>query len=95
MIKFSQNNMMMKVLSNTLPHFHYFSGILSLENILSISDKYSFLKEVIEMDIPKEILQKTRFTMERIQKRKTQATDWAEYTLSNGEFYLSKAILPL
>ena len=46
------------------------------------------------MDILKEILQKTRFTMGKDSKKeKTQATDWAEYTLSNGEFYFEQSNL--
>ena len=96
MIKLSQNNMMMKkVLFLILFPISIISQEqLSLENILTISDKNSFLKEVIENGYSEGNSTKDKIYYGKgFKKEKTQATDWAEYTLSNGEFYFEQSNL--
>ena len=65
---------------------------LTLSDILTINDKDSFLNIVKE----KKYLEGNS-TTEKIyfgkglSKDKTQATDWAEYTLNKGEFYFEQS----
>ena len=67
---------------------------LTLDNILTISDKNSFLKEVIENGYSEGNSTKDKIYYGKgFKKEKTEATDWAEYTLSNGEFYFEQSNL--
>ena len=67
---------------------------LTLDNILTISDKNSFLKEVIENGYSEGNSTKDKiYYGTGFKKEKTEATDWAEYTLSNGEFYFEQSNL--
>ncbi len=67
---------------------------LTLDNILTISDKNSFLKEVIENGYSEGVSTKDKIYYGKgFKKEKSQATDWAEYTLSNGEFYFEQSNL--
>ena len=67
---------------------------LSLDNILTISDKNSFLKEVIENGYSEGNSTKDKIYYGKgFKKEKTQATDWAEYTLASGEFYFEQSNL--
>ena len=67
---------------------------LSLNNILNINDKSSFLKEVIENGYSEGNSVKDKIYYGKgMSKDKTLATDWAEYTLSNGEFYFEQGDL--
>ena len=67
---------------------------LTLDNILMISDKNSFLKEVIENGYSEGNSTKDKIYYGKgFKKEKTEATDWAEYTLSNGEFYFEQSNL--
>ncbi|MDG2344178.1 MAG: hypothetical protein P8L23_06335 [Flavobacteriales bacterium] len=67
---------------------------LSLKNVLNISDKDSFLKEVIENGYSEGNSTKDKIYYGKgMSKDKTLATDWAEYTLTNGEFYFEQGDL--
>ena len=96
MFKFIQNNMTMKKILFLLffPISIFAQEQLSLDNILTISDKNSFLKEVIENGYSEGNSTKDKIYYGKgFKKEKTQATDWAEYTLSNGEFYFEQSNL--
>jgi len=96
MFKFIQNNMMMKKILFLLffPISVFAQEQLTLDNILTISDKNSFLKEVIENGYSEGNSTKDKIYYGKgFKKEKTQATDWAEYTLSNGEFYFEQSNL--
>ena len=70
------------------PMFFMGQETLSLENILNIKDKDSFLKEVIENGYSEGNSTKDKIYYGKgMSKDKTLATDWAEFTLSNSEFY--------
>ena len=96
MFKFIQNNMMMKKILFLLffPFSVFSQEQLSLDNILTISDKNSFLKEVIENGYSEGNSTKDKIYYGKgFKKEKTQATDWAEYTLASGEFYFEQSNL--
>ena len=96
MFKFIPNNMMMKKILLLLffPFSVFAQEQLSLDNILTISDKNSFLKEVIENGYSEGNSTKDKIYYGKgFKKEKTQATDWAEYTLASGEFYFEQSNL--
>tara|TARA_Y100000589_G_scaffold332355_1_gene392340 strand:+ start:2167 stop:2649 length:483 start_codon:yes stop_codon:yes gene_type:complete len=77
-----------------VPFFIKGQETLSLKNILNIHDKDSFLKEVIENGYSEGNSTKDKIYYGKgMSKDKTLATDWAEYTLSNGEFYFEQGDL--
>ncbi len=77
-----------------MPFFIKGQETLSLKNILNIHDKDSFLKEVIENGYSEGNSTKDKIYYGKgMSKDKTLATDWAEYTLSNGEFYFEQGDL--
>jgi hypothetical protein len=68
-----------------VPLFSLGQEKLSLKNVLNISDKDSFLKQVIENGYSEGNSTKDKIYYGKgMSKDKTLATDWAEYTLSNG-----------
>ena len=67
---------------------------LSLNDILTINNKDAFLKVVIENgysegnSTPLKI-----YYAKGLSKDKTKATDWAEFSIDNGEFYFEQSNL--
>ena len=77
-----------------VPFFINGQETLSLKNILNIHDKDSFLKEVIENGYSEGNSTNDKIYYGKgMSKDKTLATDWAEYTISNGEFYFEQVDL--
>ena len=89
MFKFIPNYTIMKKILFLLffPISIFAQEQLTLDNILTISDKNSFQRRLLKTDILKEILQRQDLLWKRIQKKKTQATDWAEYTFQMESFF--------
>lgn len=78
----------------TIPLFSVGQENLSLNNILDIGDKNAFLKEVIENGYSEGNSTKDKIYYGKgLSKDKTLATDWGQYTLSNGEFYFEQGDL--
>ncbi len=78
----------------SLPLFSIGQENLSLNNILDIGDKNAFLKEVIENGYSEGNSTKDKIYYGKgLSKDKTLATDWGQYTLSNGEFYFEQGDL--
>jgi hypothetical protein len=76
------------------PLFSIGQETLSLKNILDIGDKDSFLKEVIENGYSEGNSTKDKiYYAKGLSKDKTLATDWAQFTMSNGEFYFEQGDL--
>ena len=67
---------------------------LSLNDILTIDSKESFLKVVIENGYSEGNTNKEKIYYGKgFKNDKSQATDWAEYTIGIGEFYFEQSDL--
>ena len=67
---------------------------LSLNDILTINSKDAFLKVVIENGYSQGNSSDDKIYYGKgLSKDKAKATDWAEYTISNGEFYFEQSNL--
>ena len=67
---------------------------LSLNDILTINSKDAFLKVVIENGYSQGNSSGDKIYYGKgLSKDKAKATDWAEYTMSNGEFYFEQSNL--
>ena len=67
---------------------------LSLNDILTINSKDAFLKVVIENGYSEGNSTATKiYYAKGLSKDKTKATDWAEFSIDNGEFYFEQSSL--
>ncbi len=76
------------------PFFIFCQEELTLENILTINSKNTFLRAAIENGYSEGNSTKDKIYYGKgLSKDKTKATDWAEYTTTNGEFYFEQSNL--
>lgn len=76
------------------PLFVFSQETLSLNDILTINSKDAFLKVVIENGYSEGNTTSDKIYYGKgFKSDKTQATDWAEYTLNKGEFYFEQSDL--
>jgi hypothetical protein len=75
-----------------IPIFLSAQNQLTLSDILTINDKDSFLKIVKEKSYSEGNLKSDKIYFGKgLSVDKTQATDWAEYTLNKNEFYFEQS----
>ena len=76
------------------PLINFGQDNLSLDDILTIDSKEAFLKVVIENGYSEGNTNKEKIYYGKgFKSDKSQATDWAEYTVSFGEFYFEQSDL--